>query len=342
MVNNHEIKDLNRDYEVGVVGAGHITMQYHLPVLEYLDATTISYVADLDQTRSERAASVYGCASHIVDDVATVPACDVVVLATPVGHRAQYIREFAARETPVFSEKPFALDRETHETFLEQTADITCNYTRTEYGSSAQMKRLVETSLFGALNSVEIRRGRTQTSTGKTDAQIDPETRGGQLHEHGSHLFSQLAFVLPEHEFEVTSAEIQWNEGIDVDTKVSIRARDGDGEIPVSFDFSLIRELGSKIVYRFERAVVRYEPADPTAQVIVVPTAENDSEPELGITRLENAPTNHEAAVLRRWVRFLSAVESGTLDPAAQTGLTVSTIISGIYDTAGTWPGKKV
>jgi hypothetical protein len=100
--------------------------------------------------------------------------------------------------------------------------------------------------------------------------------------------------------------------------------------------------LGSKIVYRFERAVVRYEPADPTAQVTVTPTAEKDSEPELGITRLKNAPTNHEAAVLRRWVRFLSAMESGTLDPATQTGLTVSTIISRIYDTAGTWPGEKV
>lgn len=325
-------------YDVGIVGVGHIALHYHLPVLEYIDATTVAFVADIDPTRASRAATVYDTTAHTVDDLSAIPDCDVILLATPVGIRSPYVEEFGARGTAIFAEKPFALDLETHEAFLREAEAVTCNYTRMEYGTSRQMKRLVEAGLFGELEAVRVQKGIAQRSTGKTDSQVDPETRGGQLHENGSHLLSQLTCVLPTHEFEVVDARVRWQAGIDVDVDADIRAEGPGGRIPVGFELSFVRELEPRITYEFETAEVCYDPGDPTGGLRLLPSADT-AEQGYDIRRPGSAPNNHEQAILDRWLGFLSALESGTVDAPAATGIDVTGMITGIYDETGRWPG---
>ena len=45
-----------------------------------------------------------------IDDISSLPACDIALLATPVGVREKYINEFSKRKIPLFTEKITALE----------------------------------------------------------------------------------------------------------------------------------------------------------------------------------------------------------------------------------------
>lgn len=330
-------RGIDGQYSVGAVGAGHIAMHYHFPILEHLDATSISFVGDQNSAAVERAADVYDTEGHVITDVSSLPDCDVALLALPVTERGAYVREFGSRGTDIFSEKPFAIDAETHEQYLDITGNVTCNYTRMEYGSSKQMAGLLDSGIFGELGEVVVRRGTPQTATGKVEAQTEPRIRGGSLHEHGTHLFSQLLRVMEEFEFVVEDAEITWNQGIDIDVEAEIQARRGDRRVPIDFEFSLVRPLGREIRFEFENASVRYDPSQPDAALNVRPKSASSELCSLALD--EKSPRNHHQAMTSRWVRFLTSIESGELDPRYDTGLQISEIISSIYGTAEQWPG---
>ena len=62
-----------------------------------------------------------------IDDVSSLPECDLALLAIPVGVKEDYVKEFSKRGCYIFTEKPFALNLETHQSFLNLTDKITCN-----------------------------------------------------------------------------------------------------------------------------------------------------------------------------------------------------------------------
>lgn len=337
IVQQHD--EIDGVYDVGVIGVGHIALHYHLPILEFLEATTIAFVADIDSTETTRAAKAFETVGHPIEDIGAIPECDVVLLATPVTVRKPYIREFGNRKTPIFTEKPFAIDVDTHREFLQHTTDIGCNYTRLEFGTSHQMKRVFEEELFGKPLGVMISKGMAQRSTGKTKSQVDPDTRGGQLHEDGSHLLSQLLYLLAEYDVEAEQADIRWHRGLDVHIEAELQANLDERRIPISFELSLIRERPSKITVEFETATVSFDPADPTASLLVSSSFAPE-ETAVGLQRPGQAPVNHEQAILDRWVSYLSALEAQTIDAASETGLGVSRIITDIYEQEGVWPGE--
>lgn len=100
--------EADRTVSVGVIGAGFVAQEYHLPVLSELSETEITYVADIDPEAARDATSPFGSRALGIDDPATLPECDVALLTVPVGYREPYIQEFGTRGTPILSEKPFA------------------------------------------------------------------------------------------------------------------------------------------------------------------------------------------------------------------------------------------
>ncbi|MFB6197321.1 MAG: Gfo/Idh/MocA family protein, partial [Halobacteriaceae archaeon] len=330
---------IDERYAVGVIGSGHIAIHYHLPVLKHLNATSVAFVADVDSGACKRAASVYDTTDHVITDTSALPECDIVLLALPVADREPYFEEFGERGTAIFSEKPFALDQSMHEAFLNAAEAVTCNYTRMEYGSSEQMASLIESRVFGQPEHIVIRRGNPQTSTGKEESQTNPHRRGGLLHERGTHLFSQLLWLLKEFDFSVDDAKISWNEGLDIDVNANISAAANGEQIPVDFEYSLVKRLDREIRVKFENASVWYDPSEPDAQLEFSPGAHPSK--RMKFTHDERAPRNHHQAIAARWIRFLSTLETGDYETRFQTGVQVSKIITEIYDTVDRWPGES-
>ena len=94
-------------FEIGIVGAGTIVSKTHLPLLSCLNSVSVKYIADIQDP--QQLADCYNTdAIKIVDDLSVLPDCDVVLLAIPVGVRANYIREYSKRNIPIFSEKPYS------------------------------------------------------------------------------------------------------------------------------------------------------------------------------------------------------------------------------------------
>lgn len=70
---------LTSKFEIGIIGAGKVTSQAHLPVLSSLDIVRIKYVADI--RHPGKLANYYKTEGiEIGDDLTLLPDCDVVLL----------------------------------------------------------------------------------------------------------------------------------------------------------------------------------------------------------------------------------------------------------------------
>ena len=112
---------------IGIVGAGAIVQQMHIPVLRCLDSATISWILDADESRASKAARANGIphAGSATDDLTSLPTADVILLAVPWGARQSYyeqIRHLPTRPA-VYVEKPFARSSAQHREIVSGFAD---------------------------------------------------------------------------------------------------------------------------------------------------------------------------------------------------------------------------
>ena len=99
---------------IGVVGAGEITRRSHLPVLVNLPDVRIAWIYDHLPERAQALAGAYGLPAIHSLAPHELPACDVALLAIPVGARCDYLQHFSRRGTAVLCEKPFAMSAAEH------------------------------------------------------------------------------------------------------------------------------------------------------------------------------------------------------------------------------------
>jgi predicted dehydrogenase len=97
---------------VGVIGAGVISKQYLENLTTFPDVTVL-FIADLDVARAAEQAANFGvAASGTVEELLAHPDVEIVVnLTIPAAHVDVALQALAAGKN-VFTEKPFALDRE--------------------------------------------------------------------------------------------------------------------------------------------------------------------------------------------------------------------------------------
>jgi predicted dehydrogenase len=109
---------------VGVIGAGVISGEY-LDNLTTFPDLDVLFVADLDVGRAKAQAEKYGVpGSGSVEELLAHPEIEIVVnLTIPVAHVEVALRALAAGKN-VWTEKPFALDRESGEKLLGEAAKL--------------------------------------------------------------------------------------------------------------------------------------------------------------------------------------------------------------------------
>ncbi|WP_253738131.1 Gfo/Idh/MocA family protein [Halohasta salina] len=348
--------------KVGIVGAGSITENIHAPIVSKMPDLTLSYIADVDPERASELDD-YADATIGIEEPDSLPACDIAVLAIPIGVREPYHEEFARRDVPLFVEKPFATSLEEHTHLLDIHETVFCDYMRTCFTSTRQLRTIVQSGVFGPPKRVVMteqgRVGATGLSPGSY--KLDPAlSGGGVLMERGCHPLSQLEIVFEGYEKEVQQADVESKEGIDVQMSVDFEFRSDGREIPVEFHTTDLYPIPDKTICVFENTIVAFDQTDPEATVDCYPSASNESFvaslssdadlqtrfDEIGSrprltppeTRLELAPAsawaneNIEAFYLR-WQQFLSDVHDDTgYGTIIQTAPEVTRLTNEIYD----------
>lgn len=300
-----------RCFEVGVIGAGWISSAYQLPILDSLEETTIGFIADIDGQKSNELAKNYGTkAVEIKDDPSSLPTCDIVFLGVPVGVREEYIDEFSSRNTPIFSEKPFAIDKEDHYNYLEKSENIACNYMRTCYSATRQLEAIVDSGVFGELLHIEMfDEGKVWgTGYGKDHWQTDVNlSGGGVLMEHGCHSLSQLLQIFPDYTIEIGETEIIWNGDLDSDVKTTLYLSKGGHEIEVEYRVSRIKPIEQPSRFVFDNAVITGVVTKPESTLTISPRNESMMEDINCKPSNEWARTIPQAMYLR-WKQFLRQI----------------------------------
>ncbi|MGM0591650.1 MAG: Gfo/Idh/MocA family protein [Halobacteriota archaeon] len=331
---------------VGIVGAGTICREAHLPVLTNLFEADLAFVADVDGERARRTTRGYAVRGITVSDPEDVPECDACLLAVPVGVRDPYIAELGRRGTAMFTEKPFATDEKTHQRRLSAAGDtpITCNYTRLQFAATQQLRALVASGLFGSLERVSLSHdlvGPTNVSPGSY--RLNPRLSGGGiLAETGCHAVSQLVSILGGYDLRVASSEFRWADDIEVEVDARLRAVPADqGHLPggaesatVELTLSRVTPCGTHGRLVFEDATVTFDPVAADANVTVeLPNGAQRS--VLAFAPAEDDVTTFLQAFSQEWRTLLRAVrETETWSDERrerETGLAVTSVISDIY-----------
>ena len=317
--------------KVGIIGAGNITESVHLPILSEYPGTEISYIADVDMDRAERLSKLGGCIPiKIGERIDTLPECDVVLLAIPVGVRREYIEEFSKRKTPIFSEKPFAKNTEDHLDFIRLNKDMACNYMRTWFSSTAQMKDIVESEIFGQLKSVEIKEGLiNNVGIGKEHYRNNHRlSGGGVLMESGCHTISQIEHILREYDIVVETSNIIWKNGLDISVETSMRATK-NSIVEVKYDIGRVEFIEARAKFQFQNARVEFDHTGSSSKLEIYKDGVEDA---MVIENWNNA-TSFGEGVFLKWVEFIECVQSkDSIDVDRMTGLEVTKIITNIYE----------
>jgi predicted dehydrogenase len=321
-------------YQIGIVGGGWISTAYHLPILNDVDAATVSYVADIDPDQARKATRGYDArAIEIGDDPAQLPECDIVVLAIPVGVRRTYIKEFGERGTVIFSEKPFAVDSEMHQEFLTLAGDIGCNYMRTHYSATVQLRQVLNAGVLGTPERLTlVEEGKTgATGLGKDHFQTTSEkSGGGVLLERGCHSLSQIIDLFPDYDISVVSAKMERYDGLDAEVEAVFELSRGSSTVEVEYRISRLRPIGSSLHIECDNGTFVTDPFDPEEKLRI----ESGSGTSFTFEADDlSATTTHQAMYLR-WQEFLSRLSAGELDAERETMPRVTQVITNIYEEA--------
>ena len=96
---------MSKQIRIGVVGIGHLG-NYHLQKYQKLPNVKIVGVADVDRSRSDKAAATFGCTAFS-DHRELVERVDAVSITVPTQDHHPVARDFLAAGRDVLMEKPF-------------------------------------------------------------------------------------------------------------------------------------------------------------------------------------------------------------------------------------------
>jgi predicted dehydrogenase len=319
---------------IGIVGAGAIVTQHHLPVLLARPDVRIAYLADTRNVGN--IARLSGSSVFLLpQQLDSLPRVDAVLLATPWGARGPYYDAFATAGIPVMAEKPFAIQQAEHVALIRANPRLACNYNRRWFSSILSIKAMVAAQPFGRLRSVSVCESAMMRGTGKGEQhyQFKRELSGGGiLAERGVHTLSQLDSIFEHFDLEVTAGDGILQDGLDVQVKASLLATTGDVRVPIEYFLTLLRPAPSLSVYRFEHASITFDHGVPGAQPVMHAVANQRAESWLVTSRAACGATEINQSFHLQWDSFLATVRGeSALQSEIDTSLRTTTMVEKIY-----------
>lgn len=261
-----------REVTVGIVGAGVITNNVHLPVLHATPGVTIAWVADVNETLAASVAADNQVPIASLDGgVAALPAADIILLAIPLPPRGAYLEHFHGTKTALLVEKPLSNTVAEHRNLVETFPDwqLSVGYQRRFYATFGLVRSIIESGALGALTSISVNEGGRTTKTGGAGQyQSLPVARGGGLVKNlGCHSLDLAIWLTGATGFEIANRSIAWDGETDQACQAKIvLTRPGGAPVDLHVAYSWIDNMVNAIRFEFANAVL-VAPVSPSTSV---------------------------------------------------------------------------
>ncbi|MBI5570692.1 MAG: Gfo/Idh/MocA family oxidoreductase [Desulfomonile tiedjei] len=206
---------------IGILGAGSVVEQYHLPVLSAMPEVQVEWVCDIVKEQAVALGKTYGV-RRSYSDLNDCPEVDIVLVAIPVGVRRPSLEVIFERKWNVFCEKPFAGTAQEHGWIMkrakEQKVEVGVGMMRRFYDATVLARKLAASGMFGSLQEVWASEGLRQRGTGRDmnwyQANADA-AGGGVLMETGCHLVDQVATICSARSYKLEACAMEYRGGLD-------------------------------------------------------------------------------------------------------------------------------
>lgn len=247
--------------KIGIVGAGQIVEDVHLPLLKSRKDVEVSWVADIDMERVKLLTRMYripGIATHEIERA--LPEVDICLIAIPLGARQEYLEASARAGKAVYVEKPFARTRAEHQYFCSLFPDyaIAVGFQRRFYKSTVLLKQIVERETFGPLDRITLNLGQYSLKSGGSHRYITNPllSGGGTIMDLGIHALDQILFVTSPEQVSVREARAIVFNRTDYDTTILSELQRNGHRVAVECQMTRLRNLNQGFRFFFEKAVV--------------------------------------------------------------------------------------
>lgn len=313
-----------KQLEVGIIGAGAIATNMHIPVLRAMPSVRIAWIADSNAELAQQVARLNKTQAKTASNLFDTDTPDLVLLAIPLPPRAAYYDALKGTETAILVEKPLANSLSEHDTLIADFADwqIAVGYQRHYYAQFRLAKRIVETAVFGTLRQISVSEGgRTTRTGGGGEYQALPITQGGGIVKNlGCHALDLARWLADASGFAVQDRQLEIDAGADVAcrAKLTLQRRNGENCL-LDFAVSWLERMGNTVVLTFDNTLVVC-PVSPAAS-LEIRSANGDTIGSMDATGL-GAATSAQAFYLE-WQDFIHAASNRKAQPlsAAATRL---------------------
>lgn len=312
---------------VGVVGAGAIATNIHVPTLMNLPDVRIAWIADAFVDRAKSLAEAIGAKAYRPELMSET---DLLLLAIPVPGRAEWLLRAADASAAVMVEKPFANDQQQHREFMAcLPADrLAAGYQRRYYATSRFARQAVRLGWFGRLRKIEHREGGRVSSGGPTNYEDAPTVEGGGVLKNlGCHGIDLAAYIVEAETATVVESRLEMDGLVDREFEATVTLHGKAGDCILDTRVSYLDDQSNTISFVFENATLSC-PVQPSMRFCIDESATFD-------VPLAGAATSAQAAYLM-WDDFVRALRTHIAPTnAAQTALLTTRIIDDIISMGG-------
>lgn len=303
-------------FSVGVVGAGSIAANIHIPVLRNMPACEIAWILDAHVGKARALAAANGLPpTRALTGLADAPPCDVVLLALPPPPRSMYFEALKATRTAFLAEKPLATFASEHRALAEAFDPwrLAIGFQRRRYKANVFLRQAVSTGLFGPLLDARVSEGARLTRTGGLGGYVDVSVAdgGGITKNLGCHSLDLLIWITGAQGYEIDDRQIEWDGETDRRACANIRLKSATGatgyDISVQWTVSWLDLQSNVMEFRFERARLRV-PIGPSDRLMLV-DGEGGQMAELQTKSTAGAVTVPQACYLQ-WDELFSAMRT--------------------------------
>jgi predicted dehydrogenase len=300
----------DRKLTVGVIGAGAIVENVHLPVLLNTGGVSLGWILDPDNFRAGQVARAYGTrAVSMPTDLTDLPTADIFLLAAPYGARKPYFEALKHRSAAIYVEKPFARSLDEHDSIcsLFTSSKVADGYQRRSWGPTFHVRELVQSKVFGRLKTIRFEVGGPQT-TGSRYAGNPLLGGGGILMEVGCHGIDLALFVLNAEGLSLLEGAMITEDGLDLHTRGLFEVNCAElGPILLQIVASSLKFTANSFILEFENASVAFSIFAWEGFAV---TSSNGARFTLHTTR-EPLPLTGLQTFHSHWSHFIRAVKTG-------------------------------
>ena len=304
----------NKTLSLGIIGAGSIVANNHLPVLSSFNEISIQWITDINTKKTQSLANAYKIPFiELPEDLCKIPATDIILLAIPYGARKPYYNAFKGCNTSLYVEKPFAMTVEEHKEICSSfpAHKIGCGFQRRSWGATLFIKDLINKNILGGLKKIKFGLGNPAGFVGLADFFSNIKLAGGGiLFDVGTHGIDTMFFCTSAQNFELTSSKIIIKNGYDIHTEAQFIIDPKDKKINCELLISNMTRSINKMEFYFNDAIVSYNLFDLTGRIRITPTANGKT----SLLDLYNnnclMPNTSFQTLYNHWFNFISGIKS--------------------------------